>query len=254
MSKETVKKYKWWVARDLLEVAIVLSLIGVLSVIYIPRQIWDEEELIKSQSQFNIEHSYDILSYYNRITGERTINGDWAIRLVNAARDSITADSNFIGDQEIILDGKITKVDLFENFSTVYDTSFGFLKTRKDTIQDTIMTVILFNEEEFVNDTSYVRKDMLNPYLIDSTFVGISDTSYSSHVEVVSYYDNFTPNNDLLICPLTSNRYLITLTDEDYKVESPIIGNYKERRYLIFSFNSKSHGKIEDGDKSWARF
>ena len=101
MSKETVKKYKWWVARDLLEVAIVLSLIGVLSVIYIPRQIWDEEELIKSQSQFNIEHSYDILSYYNRITGERTINGDWAIRLVNAARDSITADSNFIGDQEM---------------------------------------------------------------------------------------------------------------------------------------------------------
>ena len=65
MSEKTTKKYKWWVIRDLLEVAIVLSLLGVLAVIYIPRQIWDEEETIKSQSQFKIEHAYDILSYYS---------------------------------------------------------------------------------------------------------------------------------------------------------------------------------------------
>jgi len=254
MAKASEEKYKWWLLRDLLEVAIVISLIGILSVIYIPRQIWDEEEIIKSQSHFNMEHAYDILSSYKRITGERTIDGDLAVKLVNAARDSITADSNFIGKQEIILNSKKIKVDIFENFSTVYDTSFGFLKTRKDTIQDTIMTVVLFNQDDSQNDTNFVRKDMLKPYLEDSTFVSIGDTSYSSHVEVISYYDNFTPDKNLLICPLTFNRYLISLTDEDYKLESPITGNYKESRYFIFSFNSKSHGKIEDGDKSWARF
>jgi len=254
MAKVSEEKYKWWLLRDLLEVAIVISLIGFLSVIYIPRQIWNEEEVIKSQSHFNMEHTYDILSYYKRITGERTANGDWAVKLVNAARDSITADSTFIGKQEIVLDSKQIKVDLFENFSTVYDTSFGFLKTRKDTIQDTIMTVVLFNQEDSQNDSSFVRKNMLKPYLEDSKFVDIVDTSYSSHVEVVSYYDNFTPDKNLLICPITLKPYLISLTEEDYKLESPIIGNYKESRYVIFSFNSKSHGKIEDGDKSWARF
>ena len=97
MAKASEEKYKWWLLRDLLEVAIVISLIGILSVIYIPRQIWDEEEIIKSQSHFNMEHAYDILSSYKRITGERTIDGDLAVKLVNAARDSITADSNFIG-------------------------------------------------------------------------------------------------------------------------------------------------------------
>ena len=95
-------KYKWWI-RDLLELAILLSVIVFMLVIYIPRTIWDEEEKVESESRFYMEHVYDVLSYYQQITGERTTDGKWAIKVVNAARDSMTADSTFLGKQDILL-------------------------------------------------------------------------------------------------------------------------------------------------------
>ena len=246
-------KYKWWI-RDLLELSILLAVIAFLAVIYLPRMIWDEEEAVEVQSHFYMEHVYDVLSYYQKLTGERTADGQWALQVVNAARDSLTADSTFLGKQDIHLGEKVAKIEMFPAYGTVYDTSFGFLKTRKDTVQDTIMTVVNFNSEESRYDTSFIRKDMLKPYLEDTTFVGISNTTYSSHVEVVSYYDRFMPNLEMLSCPLTQKPYNIELTEEDYRVASPIKGTYSERRFLVFAFNAKSHGKIEDGEKSWARF
>ena len=127
-------KYKWWI-RDLLELAILLSVIVFMLVIYIPRTIWDEEEKVESESRFYMEHVYDVLSYYQQITGERTTDGKWAIKVINAARDSMTADSTFLGKQDILLGDRKANVDLAANFVTVYDTSFGFLKTRKDTLR-----------------------------------------------------------------------------------------------------------------------
>lgn len=245
--------YKWWI-RDLLELAILVSVISFLGVLYLPRLIWDDEEAVEAESRFYMENVYDVLSYYERLTGERTADGQWALMVVNAARDSLTADSTFLSKQKIHLDGGTADVDMFANYTTVYDTSFGFLKTRKDTLLDTVMTVVNFNEDESRYDSSFVRKDLLKSYLEDTTFVGITDTAYSSHVEVVSYYDSFMPDPTMLYCPLTNQPYIIELTEDDYKVASPIEGTYTERRFLIFAFNARSHGKIEDGDKSWARF
>ena len=253
MSEFLDSKYKWWI-RDLLEVAILLAVIIFMLVIYLPRMIWDEEEKVESKSRFYMEHVYDVLSSYQQITGERTTDGEWAIKVVNAARDSMTADSTFLGKQDIYLEDRIANVDLSANFITVYDTSFGFLKTRKDTIQDTILTIVSFNDEDSRYDTSFVRNDMAKPYIEDSSFVKINDTTFSSHAEVISYYDGFVPDNNMLICPLTRKPYIIELTEEDYKVASPIEGTYSDRRYLVFAFKAKSHGKVEDGDKSWARF
>ena len=246
-------KYKWWI-RDLLELAILVSVIAFLGVIYMPRLIWDQEEAVEAESRYYMENVYDVLSYYERLTGERTADGQWAIKVVNAARDSLTADTTFLSKQKIHLDDGTADVDMFANYAVVYDTSFGFLKTRKDTLMDTTMVVVNFNEDESRYDTSFVRKNMLKSFLEDSTFVNVSDTTYSSHVEVVSYYDSFTPEPTMLYCPLTNQPYLIELTEYDYKVESPIEGKYTERRFLIFAFNTRSHGKIEDGEKSWIRF
>ena len=246
-------KYKWWIS-DLLELAILVAVIAFMAVIYLPRMIWDEEEAVEAKSQFYMEHVYDVLTYYQKLTGERTADGEWALQVVNAARDSLTADSTFLGKQDIHLGDRIAKVEMALSYATVYDTSFGFLKTRKDTVQDTIMSIVNFNSEESRYDTSFVRNDMAKPYLEDTTFVGVSDTTFSSHVEVVSYYDGFTPDLEMLSCPLTREPYIIELTEEDYRVASPIKGTYSERRFLVFAFNAKSHGKIEDGEKSWARF
>ena len=253
MSEVLDTKYKWWI-RDLLELSILMAVIAFMAVIHLPRMTWDEEEAIQAQSHFYMEHVYDVLGYYQKLTGERTTDGQWAVQVVNAARDSLTADSTFLGKQDIHLGDKVAKIEMFPAYGTVYDTSFGFLKTRKDTVQDTIMTVVNFNSDESRYDTSFVRKDMMKPYVEDTTFVGISDTTYSSHVEVVSYYDGFTTDMEMLSCPLTQKPYIIELTEEDYRIASPIKGTYSERRFLVFAFKAKSHGKIEDGEKSWARF
>ncbi|MDP6456217.1 MAG: hypothetical protein QF613_08150 [Candidatus Marinimicrobia bacterium] len=247
-------KFKWWV-RDLLELGILMAIVIFILVIYIPRAIWDEEETIRTESRFRMENDYDVLTYYERLTDQQTENGLWALKVVNATRDSLTADSTFLGQQTIHLGDESIDVDVFEGYDVVYDTSFGFLMTRKDTIVDTVYTVVTYNQEDARYDTSFIRLDMIDPYLKDTTLVDIPDTNLSSHVEVVSYYDSYMPDSTMFFCSLTEKPYIITISEDDMlTVQSPITETYKEQRYLVFSFKSNSHGKIEDGDKSWDRF
>lgn len=247
-------KYKWWV-RDLLELGILVAIVIFILVIYVPRAIWDEEDAMKDESRFKMGNDYDVITYYERLTDKQTANGLWALKVVNAARDSLTADSTFLGQKTIDFGDESVDVDVFEGYDVVYDTSFGFLMTRKDTIVDTVYTVVTYNEEDARYDTSFIRLDMIDPYLKDITLVDIPDTNLSSHVEVVSYYDSYMPDSSMFFCPLTGKPYIITLSEDDIlAVESPITETYKEPRYLVFSFTSDSHGKIADGEKSWARF
>jgi len=246
-------KYKWWL-RDLLELCILLAILVFIAVIYIPRAIWNEEERIRDESRFRMENVYDVLIYYQKLAGKQTDDALWALEIVNAARDSLTADSTFLSFQKIILPEKEETVDLYAGYPAAFDTSFGFFKTRKDTLLDTVLTVGVYNEEESIYDTSFVRLENVGPFLRDSSFVGIADTTISSHVEVVSYYESYMPDSSMFFCPLTNLPYVVEVGEDLIKVESPIEGTYKEPRYAIFSFQSKSHGKIENGEKSWARF
>lgn len=246
-------KYKWWLG-DLLELIILVAILCFIAVIYVPRSIWDEEVKVRDESRFRIENVYDVLTYYQRLTGKQTDDAFLALNVVNAARDSLTADSNFLGLQKIILPGKEVTVDLYDGYPAAFDTSFGFFKTRKDTLLDTILTVVSYSEEEeSTYDTSFVRLKQVDPYMSDSLFIGIADTTISTHVEIVSYYESYMPDSSMFFCPLTSRPFIIQVGEDMLKVESPIEGLYKEVRYTIFTFKSDSHGKIENGEKSWAR-
>ncbi|MCH7730939.1 MAG: hypothetical protein IIB44_00270 [Candidatus Marinimicrobia bacterium] len=253
MEQQKKRVNKWWI-RDLLELGILVGIIMLIVVIYTPRVIWDEEDAIQDDSHFRMENIYEVLSYYNRIVGENADDGLWAMNVVNAARDSLTADSTYLGKQKIYLHDKVVEVDIFRNFDVVYDTSFGFIKSRKDTLIDTVFTVLTQNVEQNTVDTTFVRLNMVGPFLNDSLFISIYDTVISSHVEVISYYDSYMPDSSMFYCPLTNKLYEIDVEDGDLKVESPIKDSYVDRRYLIFSFRSNSHGSITNGEKSWARF
>lgn len=253
MTESSDIKYKWWL-RDILELGILAALIVFMAVIYIPRAIWAEEEDIQEESRFRMETVYDVLTYYGRLTGQKTTNAAWALAVVNAARDSSTADSTFLGTRKIILADGDAQIDMYKGFPSSYDTTFGFLRTRKDTLLDTVLTVVLYNVVESTNDTSFVRPEQIGPYFDDSLFVGIADTTLSSHVEVVSYYESFMPDLSMLYCPLTNRLYIVETGEDQLKVESPIEGSYAEPRFWVFSFRANSHGKIENGEKSWVRF
>ncbi|MFQ6616039.1 MAG: hypothetical protein ACE5HZ_04635 [Fidelibacterota bacterium] len=253
MTDPSEPHFKLWL-RDLLELAILIAFLMFLAVIYIPRAIWAEEERIQDESRFRMQNVYDILTFYERLTGERTGDGLWALRVVNATRDSLTADSTFLGEQAIFLPGGEATVNVRRGTDADYDTTFGFLKTRKDTLVDTVYTVVTYSAVDERYDTLFVRLEDIRPYLEDPAVVDIPDTATTSHVEVVTYYDSYMPDSNMFICPLTHRPYIIQANDELLEVESPIKGTYKESRYLVFALKAQSHGKIENGRRSWARF
>jgi hypothetical protein len=236
---------------DLLELLIVIAIIFLIITIYVPVAIWEEEDHYATESHFRMENIYDIETFYERLTDTFTTDGLWAMAVVNAVRDSLTADSNFVGDQTIELFGKEFTVSIPKGYDVEYDTTFGFQKSRRDTIIDTTVTIIMYDEELSRNDTIYVRKVDLPEKQADPSFVRILDEQPVEREELVTYYDTYMPDSTMFYCPLTKLPYQITVKDNGVRISSPIKDVYKEPRYFLFSFQAENHGYIDDGSPSW---
>lgn len=249
--KNKIKKRK--MRTDFLELFIVLSLIFMIISIYVPKAIWIEESIIEKESQFNIQNIYDVEMFYNSLTDTFNTDGAWAITLVNAIRDSLHADSTYLGERILNLDGIEVAVDIHKGFDVEFDTTFGFLKSRRDTIIDTTHTIVMYSDDLGRNDTIFIQHKKLDEYKSDSNFIDRVRTETKMRTELVNYYDSYQPSRSMLNCPLTNDSYKITVSDDNnsVRIASPITEVYKERRYLIFSFKAQSHGYINDGFRSW---
>lgn len=278
------KKYRWWLARDLTELGIVLAVIAFVIVIYIPRSIWTEETEIEDQNHSQMLDIYKVMEFYQEFTGETTEDAEWAIQLVNAVRDSVVADSLFSNEpRKIVLNGHVVDVTVPKSFIwmkpdrrlgenplakhvryvTTYDTSFGHLGVRKDTIVDEVYKVVVedrsedpYNSEMWFMDTSFVRADKLESFIASlDTFtvhyMGIADSSQSEHVEVIHYYDRFRPNESVLNFPIGDKRYIIRTDSENVVIKIPD-EDYSEQRYLLFTFDPDVEGdSVSNGIASW---
>ena len=238
---------------DLIELGIVFAFLFMIITIYVPSMIWEEENEASNTARFNIQTVYDIEYFYRILTDKYESDGLWAMNVVNAVRDSVLADSTYLGERNFELIGQNISVNIPDGFDVEYDTTFGFLKTRRDTLMDTIHTVVVYSEELSRNDTSFVTKDDLSLVMLDDGF--ISDLGYETKLrsEVVSYYDSYIPDSSNFYCPLTNEKIVVNLKDEGeiLRISSPIEGIYSEGRYLLFSFKTRNHGYIEDGSRSW---
>ena len=112
-----------------------------------------------------------------------------AVNLVNAVRDSVMADSTFLGEQIVKLNGEEFLVDVPKGFDVEYDTTFGLRRISKETIVDTTVTVLMMSEETGMEDTVYVQKKNLFDAQQDPTFMGIVEETTFERVETVSYFD-----------------------------------------------------------------
>ena len=175
------------------------------------------------------------------------------MNIVNAVRDSVMADSTYLGERNFELAGESVNVIIPEGYDVEFDTTFGILKTRRDTLIDTIHTVVTFSEEMNRNDTSFVTKKDLPTILIEEGFIADLGFEKKQRSEVVSYYDSYMPDSSNFYCPLTREKIAVNLKDEGevLRIASPIEGIYSEGRYLLFSFKTRNHGYIEDGSRSW---
>ena len=84
---------------------------------------------------------YNVENFHNILTGSYQPDGKKAVTLVNAVRDSVMADSTFLGEQLVKLNGEEFLVDVPKGFDVEYDTTFGLRRISKETIVDTTVTV-----------------------------------------------------------------------------------------------------------------
>jgi len=247
---DTVERKKY---SDLIELGIVFAFLFMIITIYVPSMIWVEEEEAAESARFNIQTVHDIEYFYKILTDDYEPDGLWALNVVNAVRDSVLADSTYLGERNFELIGENVSVNIPEGFDVEYDTTFGFLKTRRDTLIDTIHTVVLYSEELSRNDTSFVTKNDLSLVMIEEGFVSDLGFETKQRSEVVSYYDSYIPDSSNFYCPLTNEKIVVNIKDDGdiVRISSPIEGIYSEGRYLLFSFKTRNHGYIEDGSRSW---
>ena len=238
---------------DLIELGIVLAFLFMIITIYVPSAIWVEEVTAAEGARFNIQTVHDVEYFYKILTDGYEENGLWAMNVVNAVRDSVMADSTYLGERNFELAGESVNVIIPEGYDVEFDTTFGILKTRRDTLIDTIHTVVTYSEEMFRNDTSFVSKEDLPAVMIEEGFIANLGFETKQRSEVVSYYDSYMPDSSNFYCPLTGEIIVVRLKEEGevLRVASPIEGVYSEGRYLLFSFKTRSHGYIEDGSRSW---
>ncbi len=236
---------------DFIELLIVLAFIAMIFTIYVPVGIWEEEDNFRGKSRFRMKTIYGVESFFEQLTDIYESDGLWAMNVVNAVRDSLTADSTYIGLQTMILNNRDIKVDIPNGFETEYDTTFGFMKMRRDTIIDTTVTVVVFSEELSRNDTVFIQRKSLGKIKMDPSFRKILSEEPLQRIEAVEYYDTYMPDSSMFYCPVTDDPYKITLEESSLKIASPITEIYKESRYIFFSFKAFNHGYIDDGARSW---
>ena len=95
---------------------------------------------------------------------------------------------------------------------------------------------------------------------MQSNFHDIFNQDTSSRSEVITDYLRlkYHLTENLLYCPISKNKYIFAIDSTDannriFSVSTPLPENYKERRFIIFSFESGDHGRIIDGITSWSQ-
>ncbi|MBC8226961.1 MAG: hypothetical protein H8E74_07460 [Gammaproteobacteria bacterium] len=91
---------------DYLEIIIFFVFLLTLLVLYIPSTIWEEEDMYKNESRSRIQTLYNVENFHNILVGKYEQDSLKAVNLVNAVRDSVMADSTFLGDQLVKLNGE----------------------------------------------------------------------------------------------------------------------------------------------------
>ncbi len=249
---------------DYLEVTTFFVFLLTLLVIYVPSVIWQEEDMYRDESRSRIQALYNIENFHNILVGKYEQDGLKAVTLVNAVRDSVMADSTFLGDQSVKLNGEEFLVNVPRGFDVEYDTTFGQRRVERETIVDTTVTVLMLSEDTGMEDTLYVQKRNLSDLKEDPLFLSVVSEATFERIETVSYFDRrfrketdpydfvFLPDASQLVCPLTGEPYIIEINEEanSVRVSSPI-RSYRDNRYGFFSLKTRSHGYIIDGTRSW---
>ena len=245
---------------EILDWGIIFATIIMLFMVYIPSSIWKEEVSIRNEARHRMLAISNAQEFYKELTGSYTMDGEHLFELVEAAMDSLLADSLFLGERKIILKSGKYDVNMEKDFEVRVDTTFSKPENLRITTLDTIYTIGLSNSESGGIDTIFVNKSNLNYYKSQSNFYSVFNQDTSSRSELITDYlrMKYHLSNHLLYCPISNEKYIFEIdsTNQEnifFSVNTPLPKDYKERRFIIFSFESGDHGRIIDGNTSWAQ-
>ncbi len=253
MQEEQYYNEKWSFAVKWIAVILIVVL---LLVIFIPSQIWKVEENMESRSRWKMKQLWDAQRMYKKLTGHYNADMKGVLWFVSAVRDSTLADSEYVGQQYINYKGERVKIDVPGYYFSEYDTTFSVSYPAKDTTLSEVYKAIELNLETNEWDTVFLAEDKDRYKYTDSLWEGeILDTTVDTIIENVTKYRNFNLVDSLLFCPLTKEKYDVTVKGENKDtviIESPLEDSvYKERKYFFFTFKDTSHGSIINGEVSW---
>ena len=255
LSKEQERKI------SILDWGIIVSAILLLLTVYLPQSIWKEEVKFRNLGRHRMTSIANTEEFYFEMTGAYTSNGEHLFELVEAAMDSLIADSLFTDEQIINLNGYPYSVKLERGFEIRVDTTFSSATNLYFSYEDTIYTVGLNNPESGNIDTMFVNVKDLHHYKADGNFREIYKTDIVIRSEIRTDYlrRKYHLNTTMLKCPLTNDPYIFeidTTGDEDiFTVTSPLHlleEPYTESRFGVFTFKAGGNGFIRGTQKSWA--
>ena len=243
----------------ILDWGIIFSILLLFIIIYIPRSIWIEEAEIRDdarQRMLDISNSQD---FYYELTGKYSTSGEHLFELIEAAMDSLIADSTFTGTQSLNLsDGKYN-INIERGFEVKVDTTFSDAVIMRKVKLDTIYTVGMKNEESGGVDTLFVNVKDLKSFTGDEMFHSIFSSDTTSRTEIITDYlrKKYHLNNERLYCPITSEKFFFNIDESDaenpvFTVSSPVPDDYTESRFMVFQFEAGRHGSIKGGVTTWA--
>ena len=245
----------------LLDWSILLSIILLLTVVYIPSSIWMEEKKDRDESRFRMKAISNAAQFYKELKGSYTTDGKEIFGLIEAAIDSLYADSLFIGKQEININNISHYITIEKGFDYRADTTFSIAEKIKTTIIDTIYMISEFTDslDKITLDTTYINSKMIEKRKKSALFNKIINTEIKDRVEVKNDFlrRKYHLNEDLLFCPLTKRPYILEIlnndSDEDvFIVKSPVKKTDSESRYFFFKYIPGNHGYVKSGITSWA--
>lgn len=231
-------------------IALLLALILII-VIYVPTRIWEEEAAFRREGRRRMMILNNVEQFYHQLTDTYQENPLKAMQIVTAVRDSTRADSNFHGQQKLVFDDSIYKVNVPKNFYTYFDTTFAFSYRKKDTLIDTTYKVTKWNNELFTWDTLFILANRWRTVQSDSAYGSVVGVEYSERIMENTYYRPYYLTEKHATSPLIGELYRITVDSSGYKIKDPLEDEYRERRYFFFTFKDTCHGWIENSQKSW---
>ena len=130
-----------------LDWGIVISAIFLLLSVYLPQIIWEEEAKFRKEGRHRMNAIANAEEFYLEMRGSYTMDGEHLFELVEAAMDSLIADSLFVGDKMIDLDDGSYEVNLERGFEIRVDTTFSAPTELYVSYADTVYSVSMKNEE-----------------------------------------------------------------------------------------------------------